>query len=71
MSVIVTDLWKHYHEPEILPALQPDILGIGKPSDHNVPFAKTYTDRRQKKKKNYSLKVIRPYPDSGMSEFGR
>ena len=71
LSVVVTDSWDRYQDPEILPALQPDILGIGKPSDHNVPFAKTYTDRRTSKKKNYSFKVIRPYPDSGISEFGR
>ena len=71
LSVIVTDLWNFYQNPEILPALQPDVMGIGKPSDHNVPFAKTYTDRRMMRKKNYSLKVIRPFPDSGISEFGQ
>ena len=71
LSVIVTDLWEFFQDPEILPALQPDIVGIGKPSDHNVPFTKTYTDRGIMRKKNYSLKIVRPFPDSGISEFGR
>ena len=71
LSVLVTDLWNFYQTPEILPALQPDVRGVGKPSDHNVPFARRYTDRRVLRKKNYSLKVIRPFPDSGICEFGQ
>ena len=70
LSVIFTDLWKFYQTPEILPALLPDLNGRGKPSDHQVPFAKKYTDRRQMRKKNFSTKVIQPFPDSGIIEFG-
>ena len=66
LSVIVTDLWEHYQDPEILPPLQPDVPGIGKPSDHNV---QKYVDRRRPKAKSYIIKCVRPFPDSGMSEF--
>ena len=71
LSVIVSDLWEYYTSPEILPPIQPDIPGIGKPSDHSAPYARTYTDRRRPKQKNFSLKTVRPYPDSGIAEFGR
>ena len=71
LSVIVTDLWNFYQNPEILPPLKPDILGVGMPSDHSVPYAKTYTDRRVMRRKNYSMKIIRPFPDSGICEFGQ
>ena len=71
LSVIVTDMWEYYQEPIILPPLLPDIVGVGNPSDHNVPFAKIYTDRRILRKPNFSKKTIRPFPDSGISEFGR
>ena len=71
MSVIVTDLWEYYQEPIILPPLLPDVAGVGNPSDHNVPFAKRYTDRTILRKPNFIKKTIRPFPDSGISEFGR
>ena len=71
LSVIVTDLWDYYHNPEILPPLQPDKLGAGKPSDHSAPFARACTDRAARKDKNFVLKTVRPYPESGISEFGR
>ena len=71
LSVIVTDLSEYYQNPEILPPIQPDIFGVGKPSDHNVPYAKVYLDRSRPKETNYTLKKVQPFPDSGISEFGR
>ena len=71
LSVIVTDLGDFFQEPIILPPLQPDTPGIGKPSDHSVPLATTYTDRTKPKKTRYTLKNVRPFPDSGIAEFGR
>ena len=72
LSVIVTDLGDYFQEPIILPPLQPDVLGIGKPSDHSVPLAVTYyTDRMKPKKAAYTIKNVRPFPDSGIAEFGR
>ena len=50
--------------------MQPDVAGIGKPSDHNVPFAQKYLDRRTPKNKSFIIKCVRPFPDSGISEFG-
>ena len=54
-----------------MPPLQPDVIGCGKPSDHSVPFARRYVDRSRPKNKNYSVKTVQPFPDSGVSEFGR
>ena len=53
-----------------MPPLQPDIPGSGKPSDHCVPFAKTYLDRRIPKQKTYTIKSTRTFPESGIREFG-
>ena len=36
-----------------------------------MPFAQKYTDRTILRKPNYSKKTIRPFPDSGISEFDR
>ena len=44
LSVIVTDLHQFYKDPEILPPINPDIIGKGKPSDHSTPFAEPITD---------------------------
>ena len=71
LSVIVTDLSEFYQTPTILPPIQPDVPGVGKPSDHSVPFATTYLDRAKPREKNYTLKMVRPFPESGISEFGR
>ena len=71
LSVIITDLWDYYQKPEILPPLMPDRVGVGKPSDHSVPFARTCTDRAAQTRKNFTVKTIRPFPESGVSEFGR
>ena len=71
LSVIVTDLAEFYQTPIILPPIQPDVLGVGKPSDHSVPFATTYLDRAKPREKNYKLKMVRPFPQSGIFEFGR
>jgi hypothetical protein len=51
LSVIVTDLSVYYQNPVILPPIQPDVLGIGKPSDHSVPFARVYLDRTKPKRR--------------------
>ena len=71
LSVIKTDLSEYYQTPIILPPLQPDVMGVGKPSDHSVPFAIKYLDRGKPRPKNFTLKEVRPFPDSGVSEFGR
>ena len=55
LSVIVTDLWDHFQDPIILPPLQPDVDWVGKPSDHSVPFALTYNDRRKMRKMRLHL----------------
>ena len=69
LSVIITDLTEYYQTPIILPPLQPDVMGVGKPSDHSVPNAIKYLDRGKPRPKNFILKEVRPFPDSGVSEI--
>ena len=71
LSVIITDLGEYYQCPEILPPLQPDVLGRGKPSDHNTPYARTFLDRSKPRTQNFTLKSVRSYPESGIIEFGK
>ena len=69
LSDIATDLWGYFQNPEILPPQQPDVLGVGKPSDHCVRFAITFLGTNTRKRKISVLKIIRPFPESGVSEF--
>ena len=69
LSVIVTDLGYHYHNPVILPPLQPDVLGVGHPSDHCVPFARVHTDKNKPKQKHFTTKKTKSFPESGILEF--
>ena len=71
LSVIITDLHQYYKEPEILPPIQPDILGKGKPSDHSTPFAEPIVDWGNNKSRKYETKVIRRMPQSGIQKFGQ
>ena len=65
----MTDLSFHYQDPVILPPLNPDIQGVGKPSDHSVPFAQTHTDKNKPKPSRFKLKSTQPFTDSGILEF--
>ena len=47
---------------------QPDIAGRGKPSDHQVPIARKYTDIIQKRRGKNVNQVIKPFQDSGIIE---
>ena len=35
LDVILTNLHSFYQEPEIIPAIEPDVIGKGEPSDHS------------------------------------
>ena len=69
LSVIVTDLYQHYQEPEILAPVKPDVPGQGKSTDHSTPLATPLSDTAQAKK-NYRLCAVRPLPDSRVRQFG-
>ena len=71
LSVIVTDLHQFYKEPEILPPINPDIIGKGKPSDHSTPFAEPITDWSGPRPKKYKTVKIRRIPQSGIEIFGQ
>ena len=55
LSVIVTDLHPYYTTPIILPPVQPDIPGVGSPSDHSTPFCTPKTDWNKSDSKSYKL----------------
>ena len=71
LSVIVTDLHAYYSEPLVLPPVQPDIPGVGMPSDHSTPIAVPYTDTSKPRLKTYKFINVRPTPDSGIRNFGK
>lgn len=70
LNVIVTDLWKYFKEPEILPPQKPDVEGVGKPSDHSVPIAQPYLNTSEPRTKSYSLKTVRTISDPKMCLIG-
>ena len=45
LDVIVTDLHAVYDKALVLPPVQPDLAGVGAPSDHSVVIAKPNADR--------------------------
>ena len=42
--MLVTDLHKFYEEVEIISPVQPDVLGVGKPSDHSTVLLNVHKD---------------------------
>ena len=53
-----------------MPPLESDVEGEGAPSDHSTPFLRVQTCR-EKNKCNYTVKTVRPLPESSIHEFGR
>ena len=41
LSIIITDLHPFYEEVKVIPPLEPDVKGIGKPSDHKTAVLTT------------------------------
>ena len=70
LSVIITDLHLFYEEVKILPPLNPDIEGIGSPSDHSTPLLRVCRNNDKPRKSSYTIKTVRPIKQDGINEFG-
>ena len=72
LDVIITDLWRYYQEPKIIPAIPVDPGCQGVPSDHSgvqlKPLDNSQTENNSSGK---IVKTIRPMPESLIVEFGK
>ena len=64
LDVIVTNLWKYYNDPVILPPIMPDKPGMGAPSDHSGVLATPLASHTQQSRRTKVFKTIRPLPES-------
>ena len=72
LDIILTNLHQLYSVPIIVPPVSPDDpLHGGVPSDHRTPLAIPIIGGGANQTKEYSTRVVRPLPDSGIREFGQ
>ena len=69
LDVIVTNLWRYFDEPTIIPPLNPDKPGCGVPSDHSGVSATPSVSQGQPARRTKVCKIIRPLPESLMDIF--
>ena len=69
LDVICTNLARYFNEPEIIPAITPDRVGYGVPSDHSGVIATPNTNQGQAAIRTKTKKRIRPLPESLLSTF--
>jgi hypothetical protein len=70
LDIILTNMSHLYSVPYIAPAVQPDDIRHASPSDHNIPVAVPLAGAHSVKTREYSIKISRPLPKSGLLEFG-
>ena len=70
LTVVLTDLYRFYNEPEIIPPVGVDDPDDGVPSDHSgVLVCPIIADYTQKPKK--ITRTVRPIPASAISDIGK
>ena len=69
LDVIVTNLWRYYDEPQIIPPILPDKPGHGVPSDHSGVLANPLTSQHPLHSRSKTTKMIRPLPESLLDTF--
>ena len=70
-DVILTNMSHLYALPYIAPAVQPDVMGHGVPSDHNMAVAVPLAGAEEGAvTRAYTTKTSRPFPESGLRNFG-
>ena len=69
LDVICTNLARYFNEPEIIPAITPDRVGYGVPSDHSGVIATPNTNQGHAATRTKNKKRIRPLPESLLSTF--
>ena len=71
LDVIVTNMAALYDDPYTLSPLDKDDDQSGEASDHNIVIMKPLSNSSQPAPKQYKIIKYRPFPDSGLREFGR
>ena len=70
-DVLLTNLGKFYSVPYIAPAVQPDDPSTGAvPSDHDTAVAEPLAGTDGAATREYRVKSSRPFPESGLRNFG-
>ena len=70
LSIIITDLKKYFHVPEIIPPIPVDVPGKGVPSDHNGVSAVPISSANSQRKCQARKVEVRPLPESLILKFG-
>ena len=71
LDVIVTNMAGLYEAPYTISPLDKDDDQPGEASDHNIVIMKPLSNISQPAQKQYKFIKYRPFPDSGLREFGR
>ena len=69
LDVIVTNLARYFNEPQIIPAIHPDLPGHGVPSDHCGVVATPNSTQSHPTRGDKKKKTIRPIPESLLQTF--
>ena len=70
LDIIIMNTASFYNSPIIAPAINPDDVTTGKPSDHSVPVCTPHTDPYNRPVRNYRTINYRPLPESSIRKFG-
>ena len=70
LDIMLTNMSKLYCVPIITPPVQPDNPLLGVPSDHSTPVAVPLASATLQQTREYTVRVTRPLPESGILEFG-
>ena len=70
LDVMLTNMHQAYAVPMVVPAVPADDPRRGSPSDHSTPVACPLTANDVTAGREYTIKISRPLPDSGIREFG-
>ena len=71
LDIMLTNMHTLYAVPMIVPPVPPDDATNGAPSDHSTPIATPIAVSVNRKTREYTTRVSRPLPDSGVREFGQ
>ena len=70
LSIIINDLGRYFHVPEIIPPVPVDVQGKGVPSDHNGVSAVPISSSKSQRKCEARKIEVRPLPESLILKFG-
>ena len=70
LYLVITDLHKYYHRPEVIPPVPVDVSGKGVPSDHKGVLVVPLSAALSQRKTFPVTRKVRPLPASAMVRFG-